>query len=136
MTLKIAAICTLLLFLLGCTRSDGTNTFTLESGVVVREVTACQEAQKNGQQDPSVKKIADGYEVAISTFMNCGAGGAKAYLTATNNKRATLVILPTAKESSCECARSVKITLSNRLEPGDTLYVSYDHDVLGHLVVP
>lgn len=85
---------------------------------------------------PISEKNADGYEVAMLTFMSCGTGVPKAYLTATNNKKATLVILPTAKESSCECARSLRITLSNRLEPGDTLYVSYDHDVLGHLVVP
>ena len=73
-------------------------------------------------------------------FFACNAKVSKPYLTVTNKKKATLVIESSAPQeifnSSCECARSLAIKLSDRLETGDTLYLLRDQDVLGHLVMP
>lgn len=128
--------------LVGCTRNAEKNsdTFTLETGVALQEVKACDVQQKIQEQTSSVRKLSDGYEIAVSASFACDTKIIKPYLTATNHKKATLVIASLASKevlnSSCECARSLVIKLSNRLEVGDTLYLLREQEVLGHLVMP
>ena len=128
--------------LVGCSRNteQASDSFTLETGVALQEFKACDAKQGVQEQISSVKKLSDGYEVSVSAFFACNADVSRPYLTVTNQKKTTLVVNPsTSKEvfsSSCECARSLVIRLTNRLEAGDTLYVLREHEVLGHLMMP
>lgn len=127
--------------LTGCTRSAERNidTFTLETGVALQGVKACDTDQRV-QKPASVRKLPDGYEITVSTFFSCNSEATKPYLTVTNEKKATLVIESTSPKaimgSSCECARTLIIKLTGRLDPGDTLYLLREHEVLGHLFMP
>lgn len=134
--------CAFVQSLVGCTRSTekSSDSFTLETGVALQEVKACDAAKKDQEPTSSVRKLSDGYEITVAAFFACNAVVSRPYLTATNQKKATLVIESSAPSeffgSSCECARALVIKLSDRLESGDTLYLLREHEVLGHLVMP
>jgi hypothetical protein len=128
------------LFLMGCSREKNASTFKLETGVVLQEQTECNDEKNIEESTSSVTKQPDGYEVGISAYLDCDAGSVKPYLTMTNHQKATLVLYSPQDrvgfKSSCECARSLKIKLTNRLEAGDTLYLVRDEEVLGHHILP
>lgn len=139
---KFLVVCAVVQSLVGCSRNieKNSDTFTLETGVVLQEIDECDAQKKTQAPTSSVKNLTAGYEVTVSAFFACNAKVSKPYLTVTNQKKATLVIESSAPKeifnSSCECARSLAIKLSDRLETGDTLYLLRDQEVLGHLVMP
>lgn len=127
------------MFLVSCARREEHNAvFTLATGVSLIEARNCNSNQTGGM--PSVKKVEGDYLVTIFGHFPCETELEKPYLTMANEKKATLVISPKQSKlgfgSSCECGRLLIVRLSNRLEPGDTLYVLNDREVLGHLVMP
>jgi len=129
----------LTLLLTSCSPSEKQGAaFTLETGVSVKEVRAC--SNNPSATSPSAKKVQDGYLVTLVAHFTCDGDIEKVFLTQTIEKRATLVIASKQPKfgfgSSCECARVLTVKLSNRLEPGDTLYLLTDREVVGHLVLP
>lgn len=139
-TLSITAA---LVVLFGCSKQADTtkqegSTFTLSTGVSVASMSDCTSFE--GGQKVSLQKTGSGYLVSAVTPLRCEGKLAEPYLTAGSEHRATLV-LPQSHSNSlfssgCECPRSIKIAIQGRLEPGDTLYVLNDADVLGHFTVP
>jgi hypothetical protein len=127
--------------ILGCSRSlDENGSFTLEKGVVLQEARSCNADQEPQETALAMKKVSNGYQIVVSAFFTCGADIQKPYLTITKTHKATLVIQQIEGnqifKSSCECSRTLVITLSKRLEQGDILYILRDSEVLGHFVMP
>jgi hypothetical protein len=86
---------------------------------------------------PKIEKSGPSYIVQFRDFFPCDADLRQPYLTENGGGRATLVFWNGDKyQNGCECPRSLTVTITDRLKPGDVLYVSNDHDVLGHVVVP
>lgn len=138
-TFRVAAAT--LVALLGCTKQETTNghtTFTLESGVTLLSLSEC--ASFEGGQKASLQKLDARYVVTALTPLNCEASLSAPYLQEAGGHKATLVLpkADSAKSFStgCECPRSIKISITGRLESGDTLYVLNDDHVLGHFTVP
>lgn len=125
--------------LTGCTKSANTSpTFTLASGVAVVSASDCVPGDE--PIAPQIEKSGSDYFVTTRTFLDCGDNLGEPYLTERVPRSATLVLhsAPSSRpfNSGCECLLSLKIKISGRLEPGTTLYVLADSDVLGHLTVP
>ena len=126
--------------LVACSRSTPQQaaTFTLESGITVTEQTECSPpAQTSLSIQKEAKRV---YKVKLSDVFGCDAR-IEPYLTEPVDNKATLVLTLGAGEksgfkSSCECGRNVSITIADRLESGDVLYVLSDSRVIGHLSVP
>lgn len=121
-------------FLSSCTKQeDIKNTFTMSTGVSIAEVKTCSDTPKF---DLSVQKSSSDYVVTTTGAFSCESEVMKPYLTIPNGKKATLVIQSDASKSSCECFRSVTVKISDRLEPGDVLYVLNSGEVIGHVALP
>lgn len=135
-----ACVVVVCLQLLACSRSTPKQaaTFTLESGVTVTEQTDCSPPAQSTLS--ILKKAKHVYEIKLSDVFDCNAR-IQPYLTEPVDNKATLVLtLRTHEKSgfstSCECGRNVSVTIADRLEPGDVLYVLSDSRVIGHLSVP
>lgn len=129
-----------LALLLGCSRKapDATTTFTLATGVKLVAQTACATTA----EDPTLsiaKKGSNTYLVRARGSFDCD-GELEPFLTVSIDKKATLVLGQQAgaqaASSGCECGRTIDITIENRLESGDTIYVLNDYRVIGHLITP
>ena len=136
-TLPLALVICIGGFLSSCTKRDvpenNANTFTLATGVSLTEVKVCSETPKRGL---SVRKSNSDFLITAAGTFACDAEIQAPYLSLTREKKATLVIDSKATKSDCECFTTVTVKLSDRLEAGDTLYVSNDGEVLGHVVMP
>lgn len=125
--------------LCGCSSRDKPDSgFTLETGVSLVSAGECNTSQMGTR--PSIKKDNADYLVTIHGGFVCQAELEKPFLSLTREKKATLVIGATQSRfgfsSNCECARSLKIKISERLEPGDTLYILNGTEVSDHVSVP
>ncbi len=110
-------------------------TFTLETGVELSDLPAC--GADDTKAAPTIEKSGASYVVRFRDFFPCDADLRKPYLTERGDNQATLVFWNGDKyRGGCECSRSLTVTITGRLHPGNMLYVLNDHDVLGHLVVP
>jgi hypothetical protein len=119
-----------------CSCSQGNSrskTLDLETGLSVLEAKACVEAADYDQL--SVQKEANNYIVSVNDTFTCGESLRSPWLGITKEKKATLVLTSEANHSGCECRGHVRIQINNRLEPGDTLYVIRDSQVIGHVVL-
>lgn len=121
---------------LSCSQEkDGADehTWTLSSGVEVLQDSGCQNATGR-PVSVDVKKEEIRYVVAVEIYQSCQSKAIEPWLTQTRNGKATLVIQPNGKDSSasCECSRSLKVAISNRLEKGNTLFVVANSEVLGY----
>jgi hypothetical protein len=124
-------------FLNSCSeQSSAESTFTLQTGVTLQSSSDCVDFRDG--QSISLKQIADGYLVSAITPIRCEGQAVKPFMTATLDHRTTLVLnRPTrGSEASCECPRSIQIAIRGRVEPGDTMYVLNDYEVLGHFTIP
>jgi hypothetical protein len=91
------------------------------------------------QPKMSLKKLGANYTVSVVTPLQCNTDLVPPFLTEQAEQRATLVLgrkIPGSSDSGCECPRSIDLSIEGRLQPGDTLYVLNDYQVLGHLPVP
>ncbi|WP_148716151.1 hypothetical protein [Chitinolyticbacter meiyuanensis] len=110
------------------------SSFTLTTGVQLLSVTECD--QKPAQDGVDIKKVASReYIVGFASHASCGGDLDKAYLTTSKERKSTLVIGSEAKDG-CECTKSIALKISDRLEPGEVLYVLIDGEVVGHTLVP
>lgn len=132
--------CTAALSLLfGCSQSvpKESVTFTLASGVKLVADTPC--ASSSDGTTSSVDKTGDNaYAVSVRDIFQCD-GTLEPFLTEPVDKKATLVLTggsSSAGDSACECSRAIRVTIENRLEPGDTLYILNDYRVTSHLIIP
>jgi hypothetical protein len=109
-------------------------TWTLHSGVTVLSDSGCQKTSGNAASI-NVHKEEQRYVVAIQSYQACQAPLMAPWLTQTRDSKATLVINQTAaaNTSTCECSRSLKIAITDRLEKGDTLFVVSESEVLGYV---
>ena len=87
----------------------------------------------------SIEKTGDNmYAVNVRDIFQCD-GTLEPFLTEPIDKTATLVLTrgnSSTGGSACECSRAISVTIENRLEPGDTLYILNDYRVTGHLLTP
>jgi hypothetical protein len=110
--------------------------FTLQTGVTLQSSSACVDFRDG--QSMSLKPMADGYLVSAITPTRCEGEAIKPFMTATLEHRSTLVLnqpVP-GSNASCECPRSIEVAIRGRIEPGDTLYILNDYEVLGHFTIP
>jgi len=131
------ALAAILPFLNSCSEQPSSgSTFTLQTGVTLQSSSDCVDFRDG--QSISLKQISDGYLVSAITPIRCEGQAVKPFMTATLDHRTTLVLNRPAKgsEASCECPRSVQIAIRERVEPGDTIYVLNDYEVLGHFTIP
>ena len=137
---RICFVVVCLQLLLACSRSipKQAATFTLESGVTVTTQTDCSPpAQSTLSIEQKAKHV---YEIKLSDVFDCKAR-IQPYLTEPVDNKATLVLTlrdheKTGFSSSCECGRDIIVTIADRLEPGNVMYVLNDSRVIGHLSVP
>jgi len=120
-----------------CSDKPGTEpAFTLQTGVTLQASSECVDFHAG--QSISLSRIPDGYLVSAITPIRCAGQALKPFMTATLEHRTTLVfnqpVLGT--EASCECPRAIEIAIRGRIEPGDTMYVLNDYEVLGHFTIP
>jgi hypothetical protein len=121
----------------GCEKPiDNSGTFTLTTGVSVLSADEC--AKGDEVVAPTLEKDGADYIVSMKDFFDCDDDVKQPYLTATRDKKATLVIgaIQTKNAAECDCARVARIKISDRLEAGETLYVLRGKDVIGHLDAP
>jgi hypothetical protein len=113
---------------------DHPGAFTLSTGVSIMKVDKCVADDAVG----SLKLDKDGadYIVSAKGFFDCSDDMKDAYLTVGRDGKSTLVLGSTSRKSGCECSRAVRVKVADRLEPGETLYVLGDGEVIGHLDVP
>ncbi|WP_431050606.1 hypothetical protein [Roseateles sp. L2-2] len=85
-----------------------------------------------------IEKSNDGYSVSAVAALQCEAAKPSPFLSTTVDRKATLVLGRDHGKSGsgCECFQRLKISIQGRLEPGDTLYLLNDYQVIGHAVVP
>lgn len=107
--------------------------FTLMTGVKVVGVSPCTDEPRHGL---SIKKEASSYLVAVTGSFSCEVELKAPYLTLTREKRATLVADADVNKSSCECFRTKTVSVTERLESGDTLYGLNNGEVVGHTLLP
>jgi hypothetical protein len=128
---------TALPFLNSCSEQLGAGpAFTLQTGVTLQSSSACVDFRDG--QSMSLKPMADGYLVSAITPTRCEGEAIKPFMTATLEHRSTLVLnqpVP-GSNASCECPRSIEVAIRGRIEPGDTLYILNDYEVLGHFIIP
>ena len=123
-----------------CSRTEERDsTFTLSTGVTLIEAENCG-AEKN-KKPPSAMKENNSYLISMRGYFSCEATFDKLFLTTEDEKNSTLVLgsskkSPLSFNSSCECARSLTVRLTDRLEKGDTVYLLYEQEVLGHVTLP
>ena len=112
------------------------STWTLHSGVEVLYDSGCQKTTGN-LTAVDVHKEEKRYVVAINGYQSCQYRLKAPWLTQTRGNKATLVINETTatNTSNCECSRSVKIAITDRLEKGDILFVVAESEVLGHVEI-
>ena len=113
------------------------STFTLETGVKVTRISGCEKGDYRPQM--SLNKDGKNYKMLVVTPLQCDVELVPPFLTVQSGHRATLVLgraMRGGSSSGCECPRSVDLSIEGRLEPGDTLYVLNDYQVLGHFPVP
>jgi hypothetical protein len=113
---------------------EASNTWTLESGVKLLKVEECKSS--GNKQSISVRGSPKEYLIGIRAFFPCDGKTNQPYLTVPTDGKATLVLSSSASKSSCECMKSLAITLASRLSKGDTLYVVNEHEVVGHATAP
>lgn len=123
-----------LIVLSGCSKpTDGGKTFTLATGIQVVEVSDCHEGI--APKRLAIEKVGDAHVISGAVPTSCVAPLEAPYLTLTNEHRATLVLRQADGRSvfgsGCDCWRTIAIRIEGRLEPGDTLYVSNDGEVVG-----
>ena len=126
------------ILLVACSRPSSQDaTFTLESGVTL---VASQCEDEAAMKPLSLRKEKDAYLLTISSMFPCGAELDAPFLTVGAEKKATLVLKATDSRwgfhSGCECARTLNVQISGRLQAGDTVYVLNDYEVLGHFSLP
>lgn len=122
----------------GCSKQNAAepdkSTFALTMGVQVVSVTKCDEEPAKGGLN--IKKVAaNEYIVEFASYLACSGDLGKAYLTTAKEGKSTLVVGSVAKDG-CECAKSVSLKISDRLESGEVLYVLTGAEVIGHMLVP
>jgi hypothetical protein len=123
----------LALLLIGCNKKEvqDSSTFTLESRVEVTEVKSCKNSDVNAL---NLTKLERSYVVKLGLSLPCESDKVKPYVTLVKDKKATLVFNNEYK-SGCECAHEVSIKVTDRFDEGDTLYVSANGEVIGHVLV-
>jgi len=138
-TLSYLVCAAALSLLIGCSQSvpKESATFTLASGVRLVADTPCDSSSDGATS--SVGKTGDNaYAVSVRDIFQCD-GTIEPFLTEPIDKKATLVLIRgsnSADDSACECSRAIRVTIENRLEPGDTLYILNDYRVTSHLIMP
>lgn len=124
----------------GCSpNKNAEGQFTLESGVKVTSLSSC--LQSNQSIAPSIEKMQSFYRVRVVASAVCDIELEPPFLTLSNHQMVTLALRPKRHRAlgfqhDCECARSMTIDISGRLEVGQTLYLLNDYEVVGHLQVP
>jgi hypothetical protein len=132
MQIKILLIA-LLALLVGCDKKEvqDSSTFTLESRVEVTEVKSCKNSDVTAL---NLTKLEKSYVVKLGLSLPCESDKVKPYVTLVKDKKATLVFSNEYK-SGCECAHEVSVKVTDRFDEGDTLYVSANGEVIGHVLV-
>jgi hypothetical protein len=125
--------------LLGCSEPEKDDaTWTFHTGVRVIESKDC-EAPTAEMPSIAVQRASNSYIVTVRDAFSC-SGLASPWVNLPRHKKASLVISPRTTwlggGRSCECPQALKVEITNRLEPGDTLYVVNDSQVVGHVVLP
>jgi len=115
-------------------KKDVQPAFTLQTGVTLESASGC--IDNFGGQHISIKPTADGYLVSATTVLQCETRDVRPFMTATLDRRTTLVLGHGVRGRSCECPRTVGIAIRGRTEPGEVLYVLNDYEVIGHFTVP
>jgi hypothetical protein len=121
----------------GCSRKSASDdALTLSSGVQLVELSDCSNAT-SVQPSLAIHNDTSAYLLKVADVLSCQPMEPP-WVTVQGNKKATLVLPPkhTWRDSTCECARSATLRITDRLEAGDTLYVVQSNYVLGHVIVP
>lgn len=127
----------ILIFFSGCSKSINSEApSTLATGVTVVDSNVC-----NASDLDSNLKIAkkDGlYIVDLSAELGCEVNSLRPFVSPPIDHKATLVLSSggVSGSSGCECSRKVQISIKDRLDAGDTLYVLNGDVVIGHVTVP
>lgn len=120
-------------------RSDEKTLFTLATGVRLVDEARCSGGAAVAQS-LGIQRIANGYKIQMAGQFACEDQLEPPYLTLSTDGKSTLVLMPKRRSlglsSTCECSRTLSIELKDRLESNQTLYVLYDREVVGHVVVP
>ena len=130
----VPSLCVAVALFGGAHAEENSNTWTLESVVTLRKVDECKNS--NNKQSVSIQGTPKEYLVGVRAFFPCDAKTAQPYLTLPTDGKATLVLSSSPSKSSCECMRSLEISLVGRLSKGNTLYVVNEHEVVGHAPAP
>jgi len=112
-------------------------TWTYENGVSLRKVEECKNGE--GKQSVAVRGTPKEYIVEVRAFFTCDRTLKNPWVTLPLDGKATLVLdskAPALFASSCDCFRSLSVSIAGRLSKGDTLYVVSEQVVVGHVVVP
>jgi hypothetical protein len=104
--------------------------FTLSTGISVVGSGGCDPSRIG--KNSTIIKNETGYVIEVPDAYICRKEDESGFLSLTRNHKATL----TLGNSSCECARAIKVKIERRLESGDTLYILNGGEVSGHLLVP
>ena len=126
----LAVILTIILSI-GCSQNYSRYPgFTLSTGISVAGSGGCDPSQIG--RSSIIAKENSGYIIQVPDAYIYRKEDESGFLSLTRNHKATLTI----RNSSCECARAVKVQIVGRLVSGDTLYILNGGEVSGHLVVP
>ncbi len=135
--------CTLVATLGGCEENhkDTSNSFTFETGITLQSYMSEKLEGSEVDLSYSVQKVPDGYLVRTGVVSDCTSDSlAPPYLTDGIDHKATLVLKDSPSKATfhrySECWGTAEVTIANRLQAGDTVYILNNGEVLGHLVMP
>ena len=115
--------------------------FTLASGVTLTSTRSCEgESPPDFQPAPMrVTAVDNGYSVSVGAYLVCGRELAAEVSEHPGDLRTLMISQHAPKtpmQSGCECPGIIKAKIIDRLEKGQTLYVTLDKEALGHAVLP
>lgn len=116
---------------------EASNTWTYETGVQLQKIEQC--ANGSGNQTVTVSGTPKKYLVKIRAYFDCESKFSKPWVNEPPDGNATLVLGAVKSgsfSSSCECLKSVTVSVSGRLTKGKVLYVVNGQEVVGHVVLP
>jgi len=116
---------------------EESNAWTYETGVQLQKIDKC--TNDSGNQAVTVSGTPKKYLVNIRAYFDCDSKLRKPWVNEPPDGNATLVLGAVKSgsfSSSCECLKSVTVSVSGRLSKGKVLYVVNGQEVVGHVVLP
>lgn len=123
--------------LVSCAAQHENSAFTFFTGVRVESDMVA--ADFPGEKI-EIEKTDGGYIISVNSYFDCGVSEKKPYLDDSLRVKATLVMDGDRSSGflhpACNEKRNIKVSIKDRLNTGEVLYVVSKALVIGHLIVP